>query len=38
MQRFFQAVEGQKIVMPERFSPGPGLMQQHRDQLFVGGG
>jgi predicted restriction endonuclease len=35
MQRFFQAVEGQKIVMPERFSPDSELMQRHREQIFL---
>lgn len=35
MQQFFLSIEGQKIVLPERFSPDPGLMQQHRGQLFV---
>uniref|UniRef100_UPI003A97AD50 HNH endonuclease n=1 Tax=Pseudidiomarina sp. TaxID=2081707 RepID=UPI003A97AD50 len=36
MQRFFLSIEGQKIVMPERFSPDSGLMQQHRDQILWG--
>jgi predicted restriction endonuclease len=35
VQRFFKAVEGQKIVMPERFSPDPELMQRHREQIFL---
>jgi len=34
MQRFFQAIEGQKIVLPERFSPDPELMRWHREQFF----
>lgn len=35
IQKFFMSVEGQKIVMPERFGPDPGLMQRHREQIFL---
>ncbi|MBR9830185.1 MAG: HNH endonuclease [Oceanospirillales bacterium] len=35
MQRYFQTVEGQKIVMPERFSPDTVLMQKHRETVFL---
>lgn len=41
MQHFFHPIEGQKIIMPERFHPAPQLMQQHRERVFVdscGGG
>lgn len=36
MQHFFLSIEGQKIELPERFSPDPALMQKHRDQVFLG--
>jgi len=35
MRHFFHTIEGQKIVMPERFHPDPKLMQQHRESVFV---
>lgn len=36
LQKHFQSVEGQKIELPERFSPDPKLMQRHREQVFLG--
>lgn len=35
-EKHFQSVEGQKIELPERFSPDPQLMQLHREQVFLG--
>jgi len=32
----FQAVEGQQIMLPERFSPDPSFMRVHREQIFLG--
>src|SRR5690606_5189660 len=34
LQKHFQSVEGQRIELPERFSPDPNLMQRHRDEVF----
>lgn len=36
LQAYFQSIEGQKIELPERFSPDPELVQQHREQVFLG--
>src|SRR5690606_28846019 len=35
LQKHFQSVEGQKIELPERFSPDPNLMQRHRERVFL---
>lgn len=35
LQKHFQSVEGQKIELPERFSPDPVLMQHHRERVFL---
>ncbi len=35
MQRFFGSIEGQRIKLPERFSPDPVLMNQHREKVFI---
>lgn len=35
MRHFFHTIEGQKIIMPERFHPDPAFMQQHRESVFV---
>ena len=35
LQKHFQSVEGQKIELPERFSPDPELMQHHRERVFL---
>lgn len=34
-ERYFLSIEGQKIDLPERFSPDPILMQLHRKMVFI---
>lgn len=36
LQYFFHSVEGREISLPERFRPDAALMQQHREQIFLG--
>lgn len=35
LQKHFHSIEGQKIELPERFSPDPVLMQHHRERVFL---
>ncbi|PSL12238.1 putative restriction endonuclease [Marinobacterium halophilum] len=35
MQRYFHTVEGQRIELPERFSPDTVLIQKHRETVFL---
>lgn len=36
VERFFVSIEGQKIELPDRFSPDPVLMKWHRETVFPG--
>ncbi len=35
MKHVFLSIEGQQIELPERFSPDPKLMQQHRETVLI---
>ncbi|GAA0697509.1 HNH endonuclease [Marinobacterium maritimum] len=34
-KHLFLAIKGQRMELPERFSPNPKLMQQHRETVFI---
>lgn len=36
LEYYFHSIEGQQIALPERFCPDGALMQQHREQVFLG--
>ena len=36
LEYFFHSIEGREISLPERFRPDAALMQQHREQVFLG--
>lgn len=35
VERFFVSIEGQRLELPDRFSPDPVLMERHRETVFA---